>query len=625
MRYKHYILCLLLLSPLMMLGQFKEKSIKKSKRLDAVDFLERANQVQQEQPTEAIRLLETAINLAQKAQNQEEEARAYILLGKIYEQIDQPELALQRYLAAQNTFYKGMDPQLMMQVYERLGRIYLSLENVEQAETNFDACLQVFSKDESSKIKCEEGLLDVQLLLADTTGFEAQVQQIQLNYPLDSLAKARLEARRSLNFLQQNDFSRASQSYTSSVQNLPRGRKLSKEEFEPVQKVQEDLLESKDASNLDKIDVLTNAGTADIEEFPDDARISENLKIAEIYAEEDNLIEAERFVSVSKGLIGPNTDAGIAADVYKRSSEINQRRGKVNAALDDLELYIQAKEKDITQLEADLQEQVEVVKGQQQIDVKLKDTQLLQTRLRNQQILTGLLSVILVASLVFFYFLFKNIQAKRKANQKLLLRSLRTQMNPHFIFNALNSVNNFIAKNDEKAANKFLTDFSRLMRRVLDHSKKDFISFEEEIELNELYLRLEHFRFRDKFNYSFKNDMVENGHDLTVPPMLIQPFIENAVWHGLRYKEGKGQLDVQISSENGKHIVSIQDNGIGRAKSKALKTANQKTYKSTGLENIERRVALINKLYKKNYAIEVSDLDPEAEDKGTLVKIFIEG
>ena len=196
-------------------------------------------------------------------------------------------------------------------------------------------------------------------------------------------------------------------------------------------------------------------------------------------------------------------------------------------------------------------------------------------------------------------------------------------MNPHFIFNALNSVNNFIAKNDEKAANKFLADFSRLMRKVLDHSQKDFISFDEEIELNELYLRLEHFRFRDKFDYSFKNDLAEKGLDLEVPPMLIQPFIENAVWHGLRYKEGKGQLDVRISAENGIHTVTIQDNGIGRSKSQALKTVNQKIYKSTGLENIERRVALINQLYQKNYAIEVTDLDPGAEETGTLVKIRI--
>ena len=111
------------------------------------------------------------------------------------------------------------------------------------------------------------------------------------------------------------------------------------------------------------------------------------------------------------------------------------------------------------------------------------------------------------------------------------------------------------------------------MRKVLDYSQKDFISFEEEMELNELYLKLEHFRFRDKFDFAFENNISEYGYNIEVPPMLIQPFIENAVWHGLRYKEGKGRLNVKIHEDANVLIVTIQDNGIGRKKSRALKTA----------------------------------------------------
>ncbi|MFT5167822.1 MAG: two-component system LytT family sensor kinase [Saprospiraceae bacterium] len=281
-------------------------------------------------------------------------------------------------------------------------------------------------------------------------------------------------------------------------------------------------------------------------------------------------------------------------------------------------------------MENDLKEQVDIVKGQQQIDLlqrdydlEEKDKELLQSQLQTQKIIIGLLSLVLLASLVFFYFLYKNVKAKRKANQSLLLKSLRTQMNPHFIFNALNSVNNFIAKNDEKAANKFLSSFSKLMRKVLDYSQKDFITFEEEIELNELYLKLEHFRFRDKFDYTFRNDAEQDGYNLEVPPMLIQPFIENAVWHGLRYKSAKGKLDVTVTKDAGKLIIRVKDNGIGREKSRELKTKNQMKYKSTGLENVSKRIALINEIYNKNYEINVSDLDDNAEDKGTVVEIKI--
>ena len=168
------------------------------------------------------------------------------------------------------------------------------------------------------------------------------------------------------------------------------------------------------------------------------------------------------------------------------------------------------------------------------------------------------------------------MKAKRTANQLLLIKSLRTQMNPHFIFNALNSVNNFIAKNDEKAANKFLSEFSQLMRKVLDYSQKDFISFEEELELNQLYLKLEHFRFRDKFDYQFENNIEQAVYDLEVPPMLIQPFIENAVWHGLRYKEVHGKLNVAIDQVKNNIVVSIKDDGIGRKKIKKLKNNKSK-------------------------------------------------
>ena len=304
--------------------------------------------------------------------------------------------------------------------------------------------------------------------------------------------------------------------------------------------------------------------------------------------------------------------------------------GKLDNALIDLEKYIAAKELSIDNLEKDLSNQIEVVKGQKKIDIgrkeydlDLKDKAYMQSQLVFQKIIIGLLSLLLLASAIFFYFLQKNVKSKRRANQLLYIKSLRTQMNPHFIFNALNSVNNFIAKNDEKAANKFLSDFSKLMRKVLDYSEKDFIDVDEELELNELYLKLEQFRFRDKFEYSFTNNLEMDTSDIQIPPMLIQPLIENAVWHGLRYKEEKGKLDVDIKEENENIIVTVSDNGIGREKSKALKTNNQRKYKSTGLENISKRLDLINKIYKKNYQIEISDLNSDKEDQGTKVLIKI--
>ncbi len=193
-------------------------------------------------------------------------------------------------------------------------------------------------------------------------------------------------------------------------------------------------------------------------------------------------------------------------------------------------------------------------------------------------------------------------------------------MNPHFIFNALNSVNQFISQNDERTANKFLSEFSRLMRLVLENSQQDFIPLAKEEEILSLYVKLEHYRFRDKFDYTIRVDDELNKETIELPPMLIQPYIENAVWHGLRYKESKGNLDVHIRKDATGLKVEITDNGIGRKKSTELKTENQKKHNSTGLKNIQDRLNILNTVYKTNYRVQIEDLPA---DSGTRVTISL--
>jgi LytS/YehU family sensor histidine kinase len=218
------------------------------------------------------------------------------------------------------------------------------------------------------------------------------------------------------------------------------------------------------------------------------------------------------------------------------------------------------------------------------------------------------------------YFIYKNAVASKIANQLLALKSLRSQMNPHFIFNALNSVNHFIAQQDERTANKFLSEFSQLMRLVLENSQEDFIPLHKEQEILSLYLKLEHYRFRDKFDYTIDIDENINAEVIEVPPMLIQPYIENAVWHGLRYKERKGNLLLRFKQEPGNLLVEIHDDGIGRKRSAELKTANQKKHNSTGLRNIQERLKILNTVYKAKYQVVINDL---VDGQGTIVKISL--
>ena len=195
-------------------------------------------------------------------------------------------------------------------------------------------------------------------------------------------------------------------------------------------------------------------------------------------------------------------------------------------------------------------------------------------------------------------------------------------MNPHFIFNALNSVNSFIASNDERTANKYLSDFSQLMRSVLENSEEDFIPLANEIELLKMYTKLEHFRFKDKFEYQFTVDEKINMNEFVIPPMLLQPYVENAVWHGLRYKEEKGKLDIKFESVSEDTVrIIIEDNGIGRSKSKAIKTENQKKQKSKGMGNIQKRIAILNEMYDDKVEVMVENVFENEEGTRVILKL----
>ena len=231
-----------------------------------------------------------------------------------------------------------------------------------------------------------------------------------------------------------------------------------------------------------------------------------------------------------------------------------------------------------------------------------------------------LLGLILIGCGAVLYIL-KVSKQRRIANQKLALRSLRSQMNPHFIFNALNSVNSFISENDQRSANKFLTNFSKLMRLVMENSEYDFIPLHKELEILELYLKLEHFRFKDQFEYSFTVHKDIDEENFNIPPMLVQPYIENAVWHGLRYKKDSGNLKLDLAKNDQNLIIMIEDNGIGRKRSAELKTHNQKKNKSTALRNIKQRINIINDL--NGIHVDVSTYDLNQDGTGTVVKLII--
>lgn len=244
----------------------------------------------------------------------------------------------------------------------------------------------------------------------------------------------------------------------------------------------------------------------------------------------------------------------------------------------------------------------------------LKD-ELIQRKNRYNFVLIG--SVVVLFTLLLL--IAKALLSIRKRNKQIALQSLRREMNPHFIFNSLNSVNQFIANNNEREANKYLSSYSNLMRNIMENSNKDYVPLSIEIDQLKKYLELEKLRFSDKFEYRFEIDPAINQETVMVPNMIIQPNLENAIWHGLRYKESKGLLIVKFHRSVNKTIVTIDDNGIGLTESIKIKTKNQKLHESLGLKNVKERISLLNDIYKSDIRFELKE--KSGNDTGVLVRI----
>lgn len=233
----------------------------------------------------------------------------------------------------------------------------------------------------------------------------------------------------------------------------------------------------------------------------------------------------------------------------------------------------------------------------------------------------GLLIIGLVALLflgMFFYWQLQKIKGRLSLKNKVLeyqQQALRAQMNPHFIFNTLNSINYFMLNNESDAASKYLLKFGKLIRSILNSSVDQFIPLEEEIQLNTLYLELEKLRLKNKFVFKVECNNLLNIDEFEIPSMIIQPYIENAVIHGISSFETGGQVFLRFTKKsNEKILVEIEDNGVGIRNS-----LTKREHKSVALDNTKNRITALSELYKENFSVELINKDTG----GTLVKIVL--
>jgi uncharacterized membrane protein SirB2 len=203
------------------------------------------------------------------------------------------------------------------------------------------------------------------------------------------------------------------------------------------------------------------------------------------------------------------------------------------------------------------------------------------------------------------------------------MNTLRAQMNPHFIFNSLNSINTFILKNDQENATEYLNKFSRLVRLILDNSRTEWVLLENELKALELYIELESLRFDKAFTYSVHMGPEVASSQAIVPPLIIQPYVENAIWHGLQHrKKAGGKIAIDIWKSNGDLMMQITDNGVGRARAAQLESKRDRQHKSHGMKITAERLAIVNEVYKVNADVKVTDL-PEGGKKVSGTKVLL--
>ncbi len=248
-------------------------------------------------------------------------------------------------------------------------------------------------------------------------------------------------------------------------------------------------------------------------------------------------------------------------------------------------------------------------------------------------IITGLIMAVLFFT-IFALVRIKNLKQKNNLNQQIALQKqeamvlqnniketemtlLRSQMNPHFIFNSINSINNFILKNDKFIASDYLNTFAKLMRSILDNSKNESITLQQETEALQWYMDLESLRLQNKFTYNF---VISNDIDTTfthVPPLILQPFVENAIWHGIRHKPNSGIININICNTNNGIKIIITDDGIGRvAASKLMQSSLHKSY---GVVTTIQRIKLLN----KSNDVQIEDMYENETPTGTKVILIL--
>lgn len=335
--------------------------------------------------------------------------------------------------------------------------------------------------------------------------------------------------------------------------------------------------------------------------------------LGQLYFEQKKYSEAMNYANKS---LDYAKEIGVLDQIFhseKLVSELYEAQNNQAQSLVHYKNYIIARDS-LTNLENDKK----FVRAEMNFEYQKKEALLLEKNKRQRQLtLFSIIGTLLFIGLLFLFFNRRQVKRRLTLQKEVAeyeQKALHLQMNPHFVFNCLGSISSFIVQNGTDSALKYLSKFSKLMRLTLEYSKGSLIPIDKEIESLQNYLELEQLRFHNKFEFSIKSsDKVE--FNMGLPPLLIQPFVENAILHGLVPKEGNGKIEVNFDVQNSQLVCIIADNGIGISKSKQIKENSVQAHQSMALEITKKRLEIMEATISKSAQIEI------IENNGTIVTL----
>ncbi len=334
-----------------------------------------------------------------------------------------------------------------------------------------------------------------------------------------------------------------------------------------------------------------------------------SLALLEIYEFDPYRLESHKFLAEIYSNQKDYTKAYLNLEEYQKYTNINSSISSTKAINELTQMYSRELR------EYRIKEQEQVITNQK------KEKELLALKSEKQFSTIILIVIILISIIIIVIFYFRQLKIKQQTQEIEMSQTLlRTQMNPHFIFNAMSVIQSYIYENDPTKSSKFLVSFSKLIRLILENSPKEFITIETEIDILDKYLKTQKLRFENRFDFKITAPEELIFKKVLIPPMITQPFVENSIEHGQLNIVENGHIHIEFKQIDNMLFVKIEDNGIGRKESAKKKMTND--HKSMALNITKERVNILNKKYKSKATVEIGDLKEE-QYSGTLVELYL--